>query len=335
MPRVSVIMPVFNAADYLMAALESIAAQTYDDWELVAVDDGSTDASPDILAKCDDARIRVVRQENAGVSAALNTGLQHAQGELIARLDADDIAAPHRLAVQVEFLDRHPKIDGVGSWVRYIDGAGRPLSGGIRRATTPLAVQRALVLGSPLSHPTVLLRRLFFDRHGAYLVGARHVEDYDLWVRAGREARLANLPWPLVDYRVHDTAVGVTASDEQRRNAAQVARRALDILPRRDSLFRRWLAGRQGGRWLRDESRAWPRETTREATDLDFITLGTAGAKALVSRRWRLAVEIACETAGFATVRPGAVWRFAVRHLWRLRRYYREAAGARLPRETT
>src|SRR5947207_2809638 len=110
MTQISVLMPVYNGLPYLRQAVESVRTQTWRDWQLVVVDDGSRDRSADYVASLGDERIVVVRQTNQGLAAALNRGLRHCQGEFIARLDADDVAEPTRLAEQMAFLRRHPHV---------------------------------------------------------------------------------------------------------------------------------------------------------------------------------------------------------------------------------
>jgi Glycosyl transferase family 2 len=222
MPRVSVVMPVFDGATYLTEAVESILGQTFADWELVTVDDGSGDDSPEILARyaAADSRIRVLRNEtNMGVSATLNRGWREARGEYIARLDADDVALPDRFARQVEFLDAHPTVAVVGSAATYIDEAGRRLARA-RVPTTPRAIRSLLPRHNCFIHPSVLLRRAALEDAGGYRLD--HVEDYDLWLRLSEHFDLANLGEPLVLYRLHPDQTSVRMLEEQARRALTV-----------------------------------------------------------------------------------------------------------------
>jgi glycosyltransferase involved in cell wall biosynthesis len=223
-------MPVYNAENFLAEAVESIQSQTFQDWELVAVDDGSTDSSGTILARfaSDDPRVRVLGgEENRGVAAALNRGWREARGELVARLDADDVALPERLARQVRFLDVNASVAVVGSAAVLVAPDGTHLS------VTPIptsstAIRATLLRHNCLNHPSVMIRRAILEEFGGYRFN--HVEDYDLWLRISQRYELANLPEPLTLYRVHPGQVSIQALEEQARRmiavrtAARVAR---------------------------------------------------------------------------------------------------------------
>jgi glycosyltransferase involved in cell wall biosynthesis len=159
-PLISVVMPVYDAGEYLVDAVASIVEQTLDDWELIAVDDGSQDGSGEILEwfALQDARIRVIGQANAGIVAALNRGCAAARGPLIARMDADDVAFPQRLARQAEFMRRHPECVVVGSSILEMDAESDPLG----RSWLP--TEHAEILDNLLNrrtghfHPTTMYR---------------------------------------------------------------------------------------------------------------------------------------------------------------------------------
>src|SRR5690606_32227529 len=123
-PRVSVVMPVYDGARLVRQAIDSLLAQTYGDFELLVVDDGSRDGTAELVEQVRDPRVRLLRRPPGGTSAALNAGLDEARGEYVARLDHDDLAAPTRLAEQVRFMDRHPWIGGSGTWVRTLRARG-------------------------------------------------------------------------------------------------------------------------------------------------------------------------------------------------------------------
>lgn len=216
---VSAVMPCFNAARFLDAALDSLLRQTHAELEVVAVDDGSTDATAAILERRArfDPRIRVVRLErNQGIVAALNRGLDEARGAFIARLDADDVALPERLAVQLEFLHQH-RLDLCGSWfVEFGQGLARIT----RWPHAEAAVKAGLLFQNPLCHPTVLARRQVFERH-RYREEYRLSEDYDLFSRASAGFRLANVPRALTRYRRHPG------------QATQARREAMEAVARR------------------------------------------------------------------------------------------------------
>lgn len=198
---VSVIMPCYNAAPWLGAALASILAQTHTELELLAVDDGSTDSTPDILARAAkrDPRLRVLRmQANAGIVAALNAGLDQARGAYIARMDADDLALPQRFARQLAFLE-DSGVDLCGSWFTEF-GHGIPRT--VRWPHGEAALRTAMLFQNSICHPTLLAKRRVFANlryRQDYLLA----EDYDLYARAYRDFRLANVPEALLRYRRH------------------------------------------------------------------------------------------------------------------------------------
>ena len=208
MPRVSVLMPARDAAATVRGAVRSILWQSHRDLELVVVDDGSGDATPELLARLSaaDPRVKVVRSPARGVAAALNLGLARCDAEVVARMDADDLAHPRRLALQLEALAADPRLWAVGSQVRaFPRGAVRD---GMRRyvawvngLVTPALVARDLLVESPLVHPAATVRRAALERLGGWREGP-FPEDYDLWLRASEAgAALTNLPAPLLLWR--------------------------------------------------------------------------------------------------------------------------------------
>jgi hypothetical protein len=201
---VSVVMPVYNGERFLSAALDSILSQSFTDFELIVVDDSSTDTTAEILdryASCD-PRIQVHRQpRNSGVTEALNAGIRHSCGHLIARMDADDVSLPHRLETQVRFMEANPQVAVVGGWVRRIDAAGRP--GRVHKyPTEPALLAWSMLFFNSLAHPTVMMRREAIDTRHAYSTEYPKNEDYELFMRLSLSERLANIPEPLLLYRV-------------------------------------------------------------------------------------------------------------------------------------
>jgi len=201
-----VLMPVYNGEPYLDASIGSILSQTFTDFEFIIVDDGSTDRSLQIIEQFQrrDARIRALSRPNTGIVGALNDGLAIAQGELIARMDADDVAYPPRLERQVAFLDVHPECVAVGAQVRCIDRDGNPVDSGYRVPFDHTEIHEHWHLqgiGGGIPHPTAMLRCAAIRQIGGYrqLIA----EDHDLFVRIAEVGRLANLPDVLLDYRIH------------------------------------------------------------------------------------------------------------------------------------
>lgn len=208
MPRVAVLLPARDAAATLRAAATSLLRGTYRDLALVVVDDGSRDGTADVvqgLARRD-RRVRLLRGPGEGIARALNRALAAVDAPLLARMDADDVAWPRRLALQVEALEADPALAAVGSRVRLIPRA--QVRDGMRRyvawlngLTTPALVERDLFVEAPLVHPATLVRRAPLEAAGGWRDGP-FPEDYDLWLRlAAAGGRLTNLPATLLDWR--------------------------------------------------------------------------------------------------------------------------------------
>jgi glycosyltransferase involved in cell wall biosynthesis len=210
-------MPVFNAAPYLRPAVDSILSQTLTDFELLALDDGSTDGSAEILASYRDPRLRIVRAgANSGIVDRLNEGLDLAQGRYVARMDADDISRPDRLSLQAAFLDARPDVGICGAWARRF-GADRRM---MRPEIDPVAIRCSLLFESPLVHPSVMMRLDSLRRHGLRYRAYFSAEDIDLWQRAAECFPIANMPRVLLEYRVHASSVtGNPANAESQRTA--------------------------------------------------------------------------------------------------------------------
>lgn len=217
---VSVLLPCFNAERFLGRALESILRQSLSHFEVIAVDDGSTDRTPAILRQFADRdeRVRVlVNSTNLGLIRTLNRGLREAEGELIARADADDISLPLRFETQVDFLRRNPGVDLVGSAVEHIDQWDRVVRRTPVRAMSPIGVRFLSLLGTPLAHPTVMARTDTLRRHGyRFEADCLHVEDYDLFIRlAGSGVQMANLGMVLFQKRDNPRGVSLSFETEQ------------------------------------------------------------------------------------------------------------------------
>jgi glycosyltransferase involved in cell wall biosynthesis len=212
-PRISVIMPVYNAEPHLRAAIESVLGQTFGDFELLIFDDGSTDGSRAAIESYDDPRIRFFHhKENVGYVRHLNRGLELARGEYIFRMDADDIALPRRFERQLAFLDRHPEVGLCGAWVRYI-GQGR---GWKKPPATHEAIRVELLEGTAIVHPSAAMRRSTLLAHDLrYLESYLYTEDYEMWLKIARVARLANVPEILLLYRQHERNVSVLKAERQ------------------------------------------------------------------------------------------------------------------------
>ena len=202
--QLSVVMAVHNGERYLAEAIESVLGQSVSELELVVVDDGSTDATPELLAGFAerDGRVVVLRHDNRGRTASLNRGVGVARAPLVARLDADDACLPERFARQVAFLERHPAVALVGGAVRLVDAGGRAFEES-RYPLTDAEIRRAFAYTTPFVHSAVMFRRSAFDGAGGYRACFAETEDLDLWLRLSERHELANLPEPVVAYRLH------------------------------------------------------------------------------------------------------------------------------------
>lgn len=204
-PKISVVMSVYNNMPYLPQAMESILGQSFGDFEFIVIDDGSTDESWEIISgyAARDARIRAMHQKNMGIVAAVNGGMKLAVTDLIARMDADDIAHADRFAKQLAYLDAHPEIGALGTWIEVIDEHGVPTRQGPDRPTEPAALVEYLRQGTPIMNPTAMIRRAVVERIGGYRSAYRYTEDYDFWLRSAEVTKIANLPERLLQYRYH------------------------------------------------------------------------------------------------------------------------------------
>lgn len=225
-PRVTVLMPVYNGGPYLAAAIDSILNQTYRDFEFLIIDDGSTDASRDVVAGYPDPRIRLVQNgRNLGLIATLNRGLELARGELIARMDCDDLSLPQRLEKQVAFLDRHPEVGVLGTWLEKFHDVSLEI---LAPPAADAAIRFRLVFDNAFGHNTIVMRRAVIVDHGLrYDSEYPYAEDYDFWVRCAEVTQLANLPEILVRYRFHPDNTSSRFRPEQYATADRVRRRQL------------------------------------------------------------------------------------------------------------
>ncbi len=223
-PLVSVVLPVHDGEQYLAAAIDSILRQTHAHLELIVIDDGSSDGSAAIAASFTDPRLRVVRNErNLGLVATLNRGIGLARGEFIARMDADDVAAPERLALQLQRMIEDPDLAVLGTNITYADATGRVVGRPRSLPCGPALVRWRLLRGTCLYHPTVMLRRaaLGDERYSPEYI---HAEDYDLWLRLSRRHRLDNLPQSLLLHRRHGQSVSARHLESQLDSAARSLR---------------------------------------------------------------------------------------------------------------
>lgn len=226
---ISVLMPVYNAQCYVAQAIESILNQTFEEFEFIIIDDGSTDESLKILKKyaAKDKRIQLMSRPNTGYVVALNEMVSLARGEFIARMDADDIALPERFALQVQFLQSNPDVVCVSGATELIDEQGRLLAR-VQRPETDTEIQRKLLagFGGMINHPSAMIRKTSLVAVGGYDETILYVEDLDLWLKLGEIGKLANLKETLLKYRFHSQSICALYQSEQRHYAQVVCERA-------------------------------------------------------------------------------------------------------------
>lgn len=227
-PLVSLILSVYNGAAYIDEAVKSILAQTWTEFEFIVIDDASTDATPYLLSKYDDARIVRLRNDaNLGLAASLNRGLAIARGRYVARQDADDASLPDRLALQVAYLESHTRVGIVGVTSSWIDNYGQELK--VWRTPTDNArLQEHLLYYCPIIHGSVMMRRAALDEVGGqYTEDFRTGQDYDLWLRMSERWDVAILEDVLYRYRWHEGMASKQRQAEQSKNARQALENAI------------------------------------------------------------------------------------------------------------
>jgi glycosyltransferase involved in cell wall biosynthesis len=236
-PRISIVMPVFNAEAYVSAAIESILCQTFSDFEFLIFDDGSTDTSLSILQQYakKDARLRVFAKPHEGMTRWLNEGIAIARGDLIARMDADDLSLPDRFNEQVKYLDSNPRCVVVGTDLFIVDENGLVL-GTDRHEYENDKIQKLLLNGTlgVVTHASSMMRRKALLAVGSYRNQFEGLEDLDLLLRLSEIGQLGNIPQILFKVRVHSKSVCATKFRSQERLATGImaeARARKGLLP--------------------------------------------------------------------------------------------------------
>jgi glycosyltransferase involved in cell wall biosynthesis len=237
-------MTVYNGEKFLRASISSVLSQTYDDWELIVVDDGSNDSTFDILKSYSDPRIKVLHfGQNRKQAVCSNRALSVASGRYVARLDADDISLPNRLLEQVIYMEANPDVVLVASAAHEINQEGVRvgfLPGGLGNCE----LKMNLVSGNPIIHSSVMYRANAVRELNGYNEEERYwfSEDYELWSRFALSGKMVVLSQPLIEYRVHPTSVSTVNSREQIRQAECVARISLERISGREVDDRTWSA---------------------------------------------------------------------------------------------
>jgi len=219
-PTISVVMSMYNQEKYVQESIESVLNQTFTDFELIVIDDGSTDTSPQIVTKFTDPRIRYFSNgRNLGIVATSNRGLGLAQGKYIARIDSDDLAHAERFELQVKFLESRPEIGLVGSYFETIEDYPRTMFTPVQ----PEEIEDTLMVGNCFGHSTIMFRRELFQLHNlTYPQVGGGAEDYAFYLRCIPFVKMANIPKVLVYYRVHQQQISYVQSELQTNFANQV-----------------------------------------------------------------------------------------------------------------
>lgn len=203
-PLITVLMPAYNMEHYIAQAIESILNQTFKNFEFIIIDDASLDKTPSIIKfyMKKDKRIRLItNRKNSKIAWTLNKGIKEAKGEIIARMDPDDISSSDRLLTQFNFLKKHPKVAILGSNIIIINAAGKVISK--REYPTTSAKMKDLMFRySPFAHPVIMFRKNIFEEFGCYDVNMTQAEDLDLWFKIGSKYEFATIPKTLLQYRI-------------------------------------------------------------------------------------------------------------------------------------
>ncbi len=218
MPHVSVIIPAYNQAQYLAQAVQSVFEQSYSDYEIIVVDDGSTDNTPATAARFGD-KIRYIRQENRGLAGARNTGIRAAKGNLIGLLDSDDQWQPAFLQTMVSLAEAHPQAAVYYSGAQCMDAGGKPLPQVLGTTAapvdTPQAMYHTLLRANFIIPSATVLRRAAIDKAGLFDRQLRSCEDWDLWLRLLPDYEFAGTPEPLICYRIHGSSLSTNVDGMQ------------------------------------------------------------------------------------------------------------------------
>jgi glycosyltransferase involved in cell wall biosynthesis len=221
LPKVTVLMPVFNGEAFLDEAIESILSQTFTDFEFLIIDDGSIDKSVNIVRSYNDHRIKLVcNNKNLGLVATLNRGIELSSGTYIARMDCDDVSLPERLEKQIDFMESHPDVGVCSSWIEVLGKVPKQVW---KYPVKSEEIKCWLIFESVLPHPSAVIRtKTFKERKLFYDSSFPHAEDFELWVRAGKYLSYANIDEVLLLYRLHANNVGVIHRNEKKSSAARI-----------------------------------------------------------------------------------------------------------------
>ncbi len=222
MPKVTILMPVYNGSNYLRDAIQSILNQSFGNFEFLIIEDGSIDNSVEVIKSFDDPRIKVLsNKKNFGLVYSLNRGLENANGKYVARMDCDDVSLPNRIQEQITFMDKNTDIGVCGTWIETLEEDGGYIN---KYLTDPDDIKASLLFNTSLAHPSIIIRRSvlednklkYDDNHKFYY------EDYGLWIKLSKVTKLSNIPKVLLQYRVHKKSFSHTFSEENISGAIEL-----------------------------------------------------------------------------------------------------------------
>lgn len=232
-PPLSVVMSIYNGAPYLRQAIDSILGQTFRDFELLLINDGSIDDSLSIIESYSDPRIHLISRENRGLVASLNEGIARARGKFIARMDADDLSHPRRLEKQMQLFQERPDAVLCGTTYEVIDKEGKVLRNKIEVPLDDIVIRQVLLAHNVFGHGSVMFVAERVREVGGYQQGEYPAEDYGLWVRLAQKGSLHNLPEVLFSYRITPGSISQHAELLQKQQAALIkARYAHNFRPK-------------------------------------------------------------------------------------------------------
>ena len=228
LPLISVILPVYNAEEYISDAIQSVLNQSYNSFEVIVINDGSTDRTEDVVKSLNDNRIRYHKNEkNLKLISTLNLGLQLAKGKYIARLDADDLALPNRFETQIHFLESHPDYGIVGTYAEEF-GTSQSI---LEYVTEDEDIRYAFLTHNPFIHSSVMIRKSIITEFHLYFDPKwLHVEDYGLWISLLAHAKGKIIPEVLVKYRVHESQISFKFREIQQTNGRLLQKQYLKSL---------------------------------------------------------------------------------------------------------
>lgn len=224
-PKLSIILPAYNAEKYIAETIVSVLNQEYTDFELLIIDDGSKDKTADIVKTFDDTRIRYIKNErNLGLIQTLNKGISLARGMYIGRIDADDIwHNTQKISLQMAYFDTHPDTVLVGTSAIAIDQNGYTLFD-MKYPSGETYIKDRFLSGNPFIHPSVIFLKEAAIRAGGFLAEDLHAEDYSLWLRLGAMGHIDNIDAPLMKYRIHGTGISQTNALVQTKQSLKITK---------------------------------------------------------------------------------------------------------------